>query len=77
MTSLGLVPPDIESFWFDDQWRAEYRRIAQAIVAQHSGVPEPRGASPLDSRTAKDAPPAPRRTARDQHATTRNAESRW
>lgn len=42
LTSFGLVPPDIESFWFEGKWRAEYRRIAEAVVAKHSGVPEPR-----------------------------------
>ena len=40
LTSLGLVPPNIESFWFDDKWRAEYRRTAKSIVAKHSGMPE-------------------------------------
>ncbi|MBZ5608249.1 MAG: hypothetical protein LAP38_08330 [Acidobacteriia bacterium] len=42
LTSLGLVPPNIESFWLDDKWREEYRRIARGIVAKHSGMPEPR-----------------------------------
>lgn len=42
MTSLGMVPPSVKSFWFDDKWRAEYHRIAKSIVATHSGVPEPR-----------------------------------
>ena len=32
MASLGLVPPNTESFWFDDRWRAEYRRTAASIV---------------------------------------------
>jgi hypothetical protein len=41
LTSLGLVPPNAESLWFDDKWRAEYRRIAKSIVSVHSGVPEP------------------------------------
>jgi hypothetical protein len=41
LTSLGLVPPDIESFWFDDGWRTAYRRTAANIVAAHSGAPEP------------------------------------
>jgi len=41
LTSLGLVPPNIESFWFDDKWREEYRHIARGIVATHSGAPEP------------------------------------
>ena len=40
LTSLGLVPPNIESFWFDAKWRAEYRRIAKSIAAKHTGVPE-------------------------------------
>jgi len=43
MTSLGLVPPNIESFWFESEWRAEYRRSAEAIVRRHSGTPEPSG----------------------------------
>lgn len=47
MQSAGLVPPDIESFWFRDEWRAEYRRKAKNIVAKHSGVPEPRKLSRL------------------------------
>ncbi len=42
MASLGLVPSNIESFWFDDQWRAEYRRTVAGIVAAHSGAPDPR-----------------------------------
>ena len=41
MASLGLVPPNPESFWFDEQWRAEYRRTAARIVAAHSGAPDP------------------------------------
>ena len=69
MTSLGLVPPDIESFWFEGQWRADYRRIAQAIVARHSGVPEPLGLrrlilGPQTPRPA--APYAPRAIPRTQ-----------
>ena len=47
LTSLGLVPPDIETFWFDDKWRTEFQRIAKNIVARHSGVPEPRQLSRL------------------------------
>jgi hypothetical protein len=42
LAALGLLPPNIESLWFNDQWRAEYRRIAGSIVATHSGAPEPR-----------------------------------
>jgi hypothetical protein len=42
LTSLGLVPPNAESLWFDDKWRAEYRRIATSFVSVHSGVPESR-----------------------------------
>jgi len=41
MASLGLIPPNTESFWFDDRWRAEYRRTAAGIVAAHSGAPDP------------------------------------
>ena len=40
MASLGLVPSNAESFWFDDRWRAEYRRTAAGIVAAHSGAPD-------------------------------------
>jgi len=40
LRSLGLVPPNIESFWFHAEWRAEYRRTADSMVAKHSGVPE-------------------------------------
>ncbi len=72
MKSLGLVPPDIESFWFEGQWRAQYRRIAQAIVAQHSGVPEPRGLRRLilgRQKACPTAPPAP-------HAIRRNNPKR-
>jgi len=43
MASLGLVPPNIESFWFEGEWRAEYRRSAKAIVGKYSGAPEPHG----------------------------------
>jgi peptidoglycan/xylan/chitin deacetylase (PgdA/CDA1 family) len=43
MASLGLVPPNIESFWFESEWRTEYCRIAKAIVKKYSGVPEPHG----------------------------------
>ena len=42
MKSLGLVPPDIESFWCKEDWRADFSRIAKRVVAKHSGVPEPR-----------------------------------
>jgi len=69
MTSLGLVPPDIESFWFEGQWRAEFRRIAQAIVAKHSGVPEPRGLRRLilgRQRMRPPATPAPRAIRRNK-----------
>ena len=41
LTALGLVPESTERFWFDEQWRAEYRRITQGVVARHSGRPEP------------------------------------
>ena len=47
MASLGLVPSNIESFWFDDRWRAEYRRTVAGIVAAHSGAPHPRRVSGL------------------------------
>lgn len=40
MASLGLVPPNAESFWFDDRWQDEYRRAAARIVATHSGAPD-------------------------------------
>ncbi len=69
MTSLGLVPPDIQSFWFEGQWREEYRRSAQAIVAKHSGVPEPRELRHLivgRQRARPAAPPAPRAISRNQ-----------
>jgi len=42
LTSFGLVAPNVESLWFDDNWRAEYRRKAKSVVAKHPGVPEPR-----------------------------------
>jgi len=41
VTALGLIPPSPERFWFDDRWRAEYRRLTQSIVARHPGTPEP------------------------------------
>jgi len=43
MATTGLVPPNIECFWFDGEWRCEYRRIAEAIIRKHSGTPEPHG----------------------------------
>lgn len=42
LTSLGLIAPDIQSFWCDEKWRAEYRRIARSVAATHAGAPEPR-----------------------------------
>ena len=63
MTSFGLVPPDIETFWFDDRWRAQYRRVARSIVAAHPGMPEPRQLARLilDRRRNRPAPkPKPR-----------------
>ena len=41
MKSLGLVAPDIESFWREGRWRDEYRLTAAAISAKHPGTPEP------------------------------------
>jgi peptidoglycan/xylan/chitin deacetylase (PgdA/CDA1 family) len=63
MASLGLVPPNTESFWFDDQWRAEYRRTAAGIVAAHSGAADPEqvGRLIVDRRQAR---PSPRRKPR-------------
>jgi hypothetical protein len=41
LTSLGLIAPDIQSFWCDEQWRAEYRRVAGNVATAHPGAPEP------------------------------------
>lgn len=58
LTSLGLIPPDPERFWFDDAWRAEYRRAAARIVATHPGSVEPRqvGRLILDMRPTRPGP---------------------
>ena len=42
LTSLGLIAPNVQSFWCDQKWRAEYRRLAGNSAATHSGTPEPR-----------------------------------
>jgi hypothetical protein len=72
MASLGLVPSNIESFWFDDRWRAEYRRIAAGIVAAHSGVPDPARVgrlilNPRRTRTAAARKPRANRTSGSKH----------
>jgi len=48
----------MESFWADDVWRAEYRRITASIVARHSGTPNPPqlGRLILDRRSAHSVP---------------------
>lgn len=58
LTALGLVPSSTERFWFDEEWRAEYRRSTQGIVERHSGTPEPLqlGRLILDRRTARQLP---------------------
>lgn len=63
LAALGLIPPSIERFWFDDRWRREYRQIAQSLIARHSGTPNPLelGRLILDRRSV---PPAPTRKAR-------------
>jgi hypothetical protein len=58
LTTIGLVPPSTERFWFDEEWRAAYRRITQGIIARHSGTPEPLQLDRLilDRRTARWSP---------------------
>ena len=41
LTVLGLIPQSIEQFWYDNKWRSEFRRIAQGVVARHTGSPNP------------------------------------
>jgi len=41
LTSLGLIPPDVQRFWFDDGWRAAYRGAAARIVVSHPGTVDP------------------------------------
>lgn len=41
LASRGLVAPDVKSLWFDENWRAEYRRTAKNVFATNSGDPDP------------------------------------
>ncbi len=58
LNSLGLIPPSPEGFWADEAWRAEYRRAASTIAAQHPGIPDPTGLGRLilGRRLAASAP---------------------
>jgi len=61
MTSLGLIPSNAETFWFDDLWRAEYRRTAASIVAAHTGAPDARRVGELILEPSRTRPASMRR----------------
>ena len=40
LASLGLLPQNTQTFFFDDAWRAQYRDTSRSIVARYPGTPD-------------------------------------
>lgn len=41
MRRRGLLPADIDQFWFDDDWRTQFRRCSAALFEAFPGAPDP------------------------------------
>jgi hypothetical protein len=71
LAAIGLIPPSIERFWFDDAWRAEYRQICHSIAVRNPGTPDPIQLDRLilDRRSSLPAPRPKARLVRESRTT--------
>ena len=77
MQSLGLAARDIDSLWFNEPWRAEYRRVTGEVAARFPGRPDP---AHLEKLVFEKAKPRSRREARRELRAPQSAQRaalRW